>query len=114
MSEPGAVVVAVAGVELHIAVATTEGRCLPVTATVEPCELLPETSLVRLRADADATSVAAAEPAALSIRWAVPAIDMHGFYSAPPSPDDLARLPFWHVERRTAAHTGVPFFSLFH
>src|SRR3982751_2945323 len=50
----------------------------------------------------------------LSIRWSVPAIDMHGLYAGPPSPEELTKLPFWHFQKRSAANTGFPFISLFH
>jgi alpha-galactosidase len=50
----------------------------------------------------------------LSIRWDAPAVDMHGYYGVPPSPEELTRLPFWWVRKRAAANTGAPFVSLFH
>lgn len=52
--------------------------------------------------------------ATLALRCVVPAIDMHGFYWAPPSPDELARLPFWTFTKRSGAQSGVPYLSLFH
>jgi alpha-galactosidase len=52
--------------------------------------------------------------ATLVLRCMVPAIDMHGFYWAPPSADELTRLPFWTFTKRSGAQSGLPYLSLFH
>ena len=105
-------VVSVGELDFEVDVADRSGQPVSMRLSVEPSTLLSDTWLIRIRPTAGPSS--ADDLDRLSIRWTVPAVDMHGFYSVPPSPEDLARLPFWRFERRTAAHTGVPFFSLFH
>jgi hypothetical protein len=35
----------------------------------------------------------------LSIRWDVPAVDIHRFMSGTPSPEELAKLPYWNENK---------------
>ena len=85
---------------------------LNLSAIVEPVEGIQDTHLVRFVAERPD-----GEPFTLrdlSIRWEVPAVDMHGFYSGPPSPEEIAKLPYWRVRKRACANTGFPFVALFH
>ncbi len=41
-------------------------------------------------------------------------MDMHGLYAGPPSPEVLAKLPYWRVRQRVCANIGFPFVALFH
>jgi alpha-galactosidase len=105
-------VASVGDLTFDIRVTDRGGRPVAISTTVEPIERIADTWLVRMtEASADDPPI---ELDQVSLRWTAPAIDMHGFYGVPPSPEDLARLPFWSFERRSAAHTGAPFFSLFH
>jgi alpha-galactosidase len=85
---------------------------LDIQLTAEPAAGLSDTFLLRF--SAHALSGESFTLRDLSIKWSVPALDMHGFYAGPPSPDELAKLPYWWFRKQSCANTGFPFFSLFH
>jgi alpha-galactosidase len=102
----------VCGLELWASAETLPGSLLPVELAVEPVPGLADSFLLRCRVASGGAESAGL--AALSIRWSVPVVDMHGFYAPPPSAAELAGLPYWRFEKRSAAYSGVPFFSLLH
>lgn len=104
--------VRVCGLEFVVSARTADGLAVELELVVEPVSNLPDTFLLRYRPLRTA-SVGLA-PAEVSIEWSVPVVDMHGLYVPPPSPGELASLPYWRFEKRSAAYLGVPFFSLFH
>lgn len=104
--------ISVAGLNFTFSTEITAEASLNLNITVEPVENIQDTHLIRFIAERpDGAPFTLRD---LSIRWDVPAVDMHGFYSGPPSPEELAKLPYWRVRKRTCANTGFPFVALFH
>ncbi len=102
--------IVVAGFGLSVQV--TAECPLDLYTAVEPVADSHDTYLVRLVAErSDGEPFILRD---LSIRWKVPAVDMHGFYSGTPSPEELAKLPYWQVRKRACANIGLPFVALFH
>ncbi len=89
-----------------------EAASLDLHMTPEAVEGLPNTYLIRLRAERPDGEVFNVRR--LSIQWEVPTVDMHGFYAGPPSPDKMAKLPYWWLKKKACANTGFPFVALFH
>ena len=102
----------VCGIEFSFSVETSGGAQMEVELSAEAATSLADTFLVRLSVCSKSGETFTLDN--LSVRWDVPVIDMHGLYSGPPSPEELAKLPFWHFQKQSAANTGFPFFSLFH
>jgi alpha-galactosidase len=98
--------------EVTVSVEASERATLEIDLSVEPLSCLAETHLLRCRLRSTGDGPFSLDD--LSFRWSVPAIDMHGLYAGPPSPEELTRLPFWQFQKRSAASTGFPFVSLFH
>ena len=104
--------IVVANIRFTFSIESTDDAPLDLQITVEPVEGIQDTHLVHFVAERpDGTPFTLRD---LSIRWEVPAVDMHGFYSGPPSPEGLAKLPYWQVRQRVCANTGFPFVALFH
>lgn len=97
---------------LEFTVSADSPQDLAIDLSVEPMAWLPDTHLLRCRLEVTGGGPLTLDE--LSFRWSVPAIDMHGLYSGPPSPEELTRLPYWQFQKRSAASTGFPFVSLFH
>jgi alpha-galactosidase len=85
---------------------------LDIVASVTPHAALESSALIEISVQRPGGGRIGS--ATLSLRCVVPAIDMHGFYWAPPSPEELSRLPFWTFTKRSGAQSGVPYLSLFH
>jgi alpha-galactosidase len=104
--------VEVCGLEFTFAIEGSNGSPLDIQLVAEPAMDLPDTYLLRFSARARAGEAFTVRD--LSITWSVPAIDMHGLYAGPPSPDELARLPYWWLRKQACANSGFPFLALFH
>src|SRR5690348_5839026 len=94
----------VCALDFTFSVEVSERAPVDLRLTSEPVPHLPQTYLVRLRIEGKTGEAFALDD--LSIEWSVPAIDMHGLYAGPPSPDELAKLPFWQFQKQSAANTG--------
>jgi alpha-galactosidase len=102
----------VCGLEFRFSIETSNGSQLNMQLAAEPAADLPDTYLVRFAAQARAGESFTVRD--LSVNWSVPAIDMHGLYAGPPTPDELAKLPYWWIRKQVGANTGFPFIALFH
>jgi alpha-galactosidase len=102
----------VCGLEFTFAIESSNGSQLDLQLGAEPVTTLPDTYLVRFAAQAHAGESLAIRD--LSITWSVAAVDMHGWYTGPPAPEELTKLPYWWVHKQVGASTGFPFVSLFH
>ncbi len=102
----------VAGIDFSFSLESSYPALLDIRLAAERDANLPDTYLVRF--SAQALTGEAFKVRDLSIKWSVPAVDMHGLYAGPPSPEELARLPYWRFRKQVGAHTGFPFMSLFH
>jgi alpha-galactosidase len=104
--------IVVCGLEFVFSVEQAEDVPLDLRLTAEAVEGLPETYLLRFRAERPAGE--AFNLRRLSINWEVPAVDMHGFYSGPPAPDEMTKLPYWWIKKKACANSSFPFVALFH
>jgi alpha-galactosidase len=102
----------VCGLEFTFSIDAPNGSPLDLQLSVERSTKLPDTYLVRFSAQSRAGVSFAVRD--LSIAWIAPLIDMHGLYAAPPSPEEIAKLPYWWLRKQVCANTGFPFISLFH
>jgi alpha-galactosidase len=102
----------VCGLEFTFSIESANGAYLDLALSAEAAADLPDTSLVRFSAQARSGEPFIVRD--LSITWSVPAIDMHGWYSGPPAPDELVKLPYWWIRKQVGANSGFPFLSLFH
>jgi alpha-galactosidase len=102
----------VCGLEFSFAIESSNGLPLDISLAAEPLADLPDTYLVRFAAQSRAGESFTVRD--LSIKWSVPAIDMHGLYAGPPSPDELTKLPYWWLRKKACANSGFPFLALFH
>ena len=48
----------------------------------------------------------------ISLKWQVPATNIHGFVGPGIKPEETVKLPYWNFEKRSASHTNVPFVAL--
>src|SRR5215208_5423267 len=102
----------VCGIEFKFSIETSNGSQLTLQLGAEPAADLSDSYLVQFSAQARSGESFIVRD--LSITWSVPAIDMHGWYSGPPAPDELAKLPYWWIRKQVGANKGFPFLSLFH
>src|SRR5687768_16768936 len=94
----------IAGLEFTFSVDLSDDTPVALRITAEPHQELPDTHLLRLIVEAaDGRRFSVQK---LSIEWVVPAVDMHGFYAGPPSPEELGKLPYWWVRKRARANNG--------
>src|SRR5437868_5901685 len=96
----------ICGIEFTFSVETSERAPVEIELSSEAVASLANTYLLRLHVRSISGEAFTLDD--LSIRWSVPAIDMHGLYAGPPSPEELAKLPFWHFQKQSAANTGFP------
>ena len=101
----------VQGLEFTFSIESANGAHLDLALSTEAADL-PDTSLVRFSAQARSGEPFIVRD--LSITWSVPAIDMHGWYSGPPAPDELVKLPYWWIRKQVGVNSGFPFIALFH
>ncbi len=104
--------VQVAGLEFEFDLAVEAAAPVQAHSAVAPSPDDPDTYLIRFSAAcAGGEQFSAGE---LALRWQVPLIDMHGFFAGSPWHMDLIGLPFWEVEKSSAANHGIPFAAVFH
>ena len=104
---------AVAGLDFEFSIAlASEGTEPEAMLDVSAVDGVPDTYLLRIRAAR--RDGLAFKLDHFAIRWEVPAVDMHGYYSPPPSPDEMVKLPYWRLQKKVGANTGLPFVMLFH
>ncbi len=103
---------AVAGIDFTFTIELAKDIPLEINTSVESIEGDQDTVLLHLVIKQPHHIVFTLR--SLSIRWQVPVVDMHGFYAGPPSPEELASVPYWRVHKQVSANMGVPFVSLFH
>ena len=104
--------IAIGELQFTFSMETTGDEPLDLSVSVDPVDHLEDTHVVRFVAERpDCTPFTVRN---LSIRWTVPAVDMHGLYAGPPSPEMLAKLPYWQVHTDVCANRGFPFVALFH
>ncbi|HEU5100946.1 MAG TPA: glycoside hydrolase family 36 protein [Roseiflexaceae bacterium] len=102
----------VGGLHFTFSIEPANGAQLDLRLTAEPASDLPDTYLLRFSAQSRSGEAFAIRD--LSIAWSVPAVDMHAWYSGPPSPEELAKLPYWWIRKQVGANKGFPFVALFH
>ena len=100
------------GLDFTFLIESANGAHLDLALSAEAVADLPATSLVKFSAQARSGEPFIVRD--LSITWSVPAIDMHGWYSGPPAPDELAKLPYWWIRKQVSVNSGFPFIALFH
>ena len=81
-------------------------------ARVDVADAMNDTYLLRLSATAPAGDSFFIET--VTVRWVVPATDMHGMYFGGDPRAELGYLPFHAQEKVVCAHTGVPYIALVH
>src|SRR5512133_1702433 len=91
----------VSGIEFSFSVETSGSAPVEIELAAEAATALTDTYLVRLSVRSKSGELFTLND--LSIRWDIPVIDMHGLYAGPPSPEELAKLPFWHFQKQSAA-----------
>src|SRR5439155_25172452 len=92
----------VCGLEFTFSVESPEHATFEIDTSVESLASLADTYLLHYRVQS--TTGESFTLHDLSIRWSVPAIDMHGLYAGPPSPDEFTKLPFWRFQKQSAAN----------
>ncbi len=104
--------ITVVGIEFSITIDSPHRSALDIQLTAEPIAALPHTYAIRLNVqNRTGESFSLHE---LSIEWSVPAVDMHGFYTGAPRPEELASLPYWRFHKESCANTTFPFIAFIH